>query len=71
MVDGGSEAGFAKLGSADLVEREGASFEELEDDGALEHGVLREEHDSGTTGSNSADKFVMADDAALHHFIIA
>ena len=71
MVDGGGEAGFAELGGAHLLDGEVAALEELEDDGALEEGVVGEVHDSAAAGADLADELVLLDHAPLHAFIIA
>ncbi|WP_433964797.1 hypothetical protein [Tunturiibacter gelidiferens] len=71
MVDGGGEAGFAELGGAHLLDREVAALEEFEDDGALEEGVVGEEHDAAAACADLADELVLLDLAALHGLIIA
>ena len=43
VVDGGGETGLAELGGAHLLDGEVAALEELEDDGALEEGVVGED----------------------------
>ena len=71
MVDGGGEAGFAKLGGPHLLDGEVAALEELEDDGALEEGVVGEVDDATAAGPDLADELVLLDLAALHVSIIA
>jgi hypothetical protein len=71
MVDGGGEAGFAELGGAHLLGGEVAAFQELEDDGALEEGVVGEVDDAAAAGADLADELVLLDLASLHDFIIA
>ncbi len=71
VIDGGGEAGFAQLGGAHLLEREGSALEELEHDGSLEQRVVREEDDAAAAGADLADELVVLDDASLHRFIIA
>ena len=71
VVDGGGEAGFAELGGAHLLGGEVAALEELEDDGALEEGVVGEVDDAAAAGADLADELVLLDLAALHDFIIA
>ena len=46
VIDGGGESCFAELGGADLLESECAAFQQFEDDGALEEGVLRKKDDA-------------------------
>jgi hypothetical protein len=48
-----------------------AALEELEDDGALEEGVVREVDDAAAAGADLADELVLLDLASLHEFIIA
>ena len=71
VVDGGGEAGLAELGGAHLLGGEVAALEELEDDGALEEGVVGEVDDAAAAGADLADELVLLDFAALHDFIIA
>jgi len=54
------------LGGADLLGGLGAALEELEDDGALQKGVIGEEYNAAAAGTDLADKFVLPDDPALH-----
>ena len=71
MVDGGGETGLAKLGGPHLLGGEVAALEELEDDGALEEGVVGEIDDATAAGPDLADELVLLDLAALHGSIIA
>jgi hypothetical protein len=71
VVDGGGETGLAELGGSHLLCGEVAAFEEFEDDGALEEGVVGEVHDAAATRADLADKFVLLNLAALHVLIIA
>ncbi len=59
------------LGDAHLLGGEVAALEELEDDGALEEGIVGEIDDSAAAGADLADELVLLDLASLHEFIIA
>ena len=71
VVDGGGETGFTELRGAHLLDGEVAALEELEDDGALEEGVVGEVYDSAAAGADLADELVLLDLASLHELIIA
>ncbi len=71
VVDGRGQAGLAKLRGAHLLDGEVAALEELDDDGALQEGVVGEKHDPAAAGADLADELVLLDDAALHASIIA
>ena len=71
VVDGGGETGLAKLGGPHLLGGEVAALEELEDDGALEEGVVGKIDDTAAAGADLADELVLLDLASLHLFIIA
>jgi hypothetical protein len=71
MVDSGGEAGFAELGGAHLLGGEVAALEKLEDDGALEEGVVGKVDDTAAACTDLADELVLLDLASLHEFIIA
>ena len=71
MIDGGGEAGFAKLRGAHLLGGEIAALEELDDDGPLQEGVGREKDDARAAGTDLTDKLILLDNATLHEAIIS
>ena len=68
VVDGGGEASLAELRSANLLDRQRASFEQLEDDRALQERVRRKVDDARPASADLALKLIVPDCAALHTF---
>jgi len=54
VVDGGGEAGLAQLRGADLLQRERAALEQLEDDGTLQERVGGQVDDARAAGADLA-----------------
>ena len=71
VVDGRGQAGLAQLRGADLLQRERAALEQLEDDRALQQRVGGQIDDTRSARADLALDLVVADCAALHALIIA
>ncbi len=71
VVDGRGQPGFAKLRGAHLLDGQVAALQQLEDNGALEEGVVRQVDHAAAARADLANEFVLLDDASLHASIIA
>ena len=71
MVDRRGQSRLAELRGTDLLQRQRAALEQLEDDGPLQQRIRGQIHDAAAARANFADELVVPDCAALHTLIIA